>query len=285
MKMTKLSALRKLFSALALVLAVTIFTGSNSVAFAATQPATAASTAQGEFKPPKLTVVWDDADGEDMYQPRKGAMGYEKAAQLGAQYLWEIFGQSIDGKAVRMLCFSPKTEYNRDYWWGFVFNTKADINYDRYGKETGNKSVPLFTFKIDAMTGEWIGIGQKKPTQQKGKIAKTVTFEELIAMMSQPPAGIDECITIAKAFAQKHFKQTKVVDAWFIMHGFKTERKTGVGEGDANEVYEKGGYVEIELTADTGRVAIVSVDLDTKRAYFLNSTNSDKTNGHIYVTR
>jgi hypothetical protein len=278
MKKTKLTSLRKLFSALALVLAVTVFTGSNSVAFAAAaQPETAANTAQGEFKPPKLTVVWDDADGEDMYQPRKGAMGYEKAAQFGAQYIWEMYGESIDGKAVRMLYRRHQSENSKDSWYGQVYNTKADINYDRYGKETGNKNRPLFTFDINAATGEWVATSRKWPTQQRGKVVKTVTLDELDTMMGQPPAGLDEYITVAKAFAQKHFKKTKVVGVEFMVQKFNYDGKTGLGEGDAYEVFEKGGSVDILLTDDTGRVAKVAIDKDTKQAHALRITNGDNT--------
>jgi hypothetical protein len=274
MTKTKLTALRKVFSALAMVLAITVFTGSNSVAFAAaTKPEPAASAAPDEFKPPKLTVVWDDADGEDLYKPQVGAMGYEKAAQIGAQYLWEMFGESIDGKAVRMLYMASRPSFTRDYWYGQVYNTKADINYDRYTKDTGNKSRPLFTFEIDAATGEWVSIGKKAPAQPKREgRGKTMTLEEEVALALQPPAQLDKYIISAKAFAQKHFKKTKVVGVEFMSQKFDMDKKSN----DEYVIFEKGGgSVDILVTDDTGRVAEVAVDKETKQAYALNTGWSD----------
>jgi hypothetical protein len=288
MKKTKFTALRKLFSALALVLAITIFTGSNGVAYAAAaQPETAASAAQGEFKPPKLSVVWDDHEGDREYQPQRGAMGYEKAAQTGAQYIWEMYGESIDGKAVRMLYSAYPDTYSRTFWDGYVFNTKADITFPRYGEESDNskKSVPLFTFKIDAVTGEWISIANFHDVPKRGGAnGKTATFEELSAMANQPPAGLDEYITIAKAFAQKHFKKTKVVDAEFH-YQFLNYNKTseGVSDEDTVEIFNKGGTVSIRVPDDTGRVAEVHVNKDSKQAYFLFTYNSDRIDGGEYM--
>jgi hypothetical protein len=288
MKKTKLTALIKLFSAIALVLAITVFTGSNSVAYAAAkQTATAANTAQGEFKPPKLDVVWDDADGEDMYQPRRDAMSYEKAAQVGAQYIWEMYGESIDGKAVRMLYMASRPSSTRDYWNGYVFNTKADITFPRYGEESDNskKSIPLFTFEIDAATGEWISIANYHDVPKRGGAnGKAATFEELSAMANQPPAGLDEYIMIAKAFAQKHFKKTKVVDAEFHYQFLNyNETPGGLGDGDTVEIFNKGGTVSIKVPDDTGRVAEVHVNKDTKQAYFLFTDNSDRIDGGEYM--
>jgi hypothetical protein len=186
-----------------------------------------------------------------------------------------MFGESIDGKAVRMLYMASRPAFTRDTWTGQVYNTKADINYSRYGKETGSKSEPLFTFDIDAAAGEWIGISQKQSTSQRGKVVKTVAEEELLSMMLQPPAGLDKYILSAKALAEKHFKKTKVVGVEFMSYIFNYDRKTGLGEGDTYEVFERGGYVDILVTDDTGRVAEVRVDKETKRAYALNTGWSD----------
>jgi hypothetical protein len=219
--------------------------------------------------------VQDDVNGEDLYKPQKGAMSKEKAAQLGAQYLWEIFGESIDGKAVRMVYLVGQPAYTKDLWIGNVFNTADEAAIPYFSSEKNNN--PLLSFRIDAKTGEWVGIGRRQPTQQRGKVVKTVTFEDEIAMMKQPPAGLDEYIKIAKAFAQKHFTKTKVVDAEYDFQAFQTDEKTGLGDGDTRDIYEKGGLVIIAVTDDTGRVAEVRVDKDTKQAYLLDTSKSDKT--------
>jgi hypothetical protein len=271
MKKTKLTALRKVFSALAFVLAITIYTGSNSVAYAAaTKPATTVNAAPDDFKAPKLTVVWDNHEGDAWYQPRKDAMSKEEAAQFGAKYIWEMFGESIDGKAVRMLYRAIPNSYSKTYWNGYVFNSKAD----------SNKNTPLFTFEIDAVTGEWISISSDQKPKIGGVNGKIVTNEEYYAMLEQPPEQLDEYIKIAKAFAQKHFKNSKVADAEFFTQLPNAEI---LGEGDTREVFEKGWIVIITVIDDTGRKAEVNVDMDKKQAYMLGTSNSDRTDGRVLV--
>jgi hypothetical protein len=271
MKKTKFTAIRKVFSVLALVLAITVFTGSNSVAFAAaTKPATAASAAQGEFKPLKLTIVRNDNDSPN--HPGKAAMGYEKAAQIGAQYIWEMFGESIDGKAVEML-YAAWPHSSKTYWIGDVFADTKKIPNTPYFERTDDDSPYLYRFYIDAVTGEWVRITEKQPKPKESKVKETVGLDKFLAMMEQPPAGIDEYIKIAKAFAQKHFTKTKVVDAEFLRYICNANK----GSIFQIEIYEKGAVVSITVTDDTGRVAEVDVDMDTKRAYSLNTSNSDNT--------
>jgi hypothetical protein len=277
MKKTKLTALRKLFSALALVLAITVFIGSNSVAFAAaTQPETKSQTSSNTVSDSqqtyKLTVVSNDNGGDSQNRPKKAAMGYKQAAQIGANYIQKIFGESIDGKAVEMV-YAAWPHSSKTYWIGDVFVDKSKIPNTPYFERTDDDSPFLYRFSIDAVTGEWVRITEKQPKPQVSKVKETMGLDRFLALMDQPPDGIDEYIKIAKAFAQKHFTKTKVVDAEFLRYICNANK----GSIFAIEIYEKGAVVCIAVTDDTGRVAEVDVDMDTKRAYSLDTSNSDNT--------
>jgi hypothetical protein len=289
MKRTKSTELGKIigFSALALTLAVTAFIGSNNLVFAAaTQPETipmtnnikisqmSTNTASDEYQTPKLSVVWDDNDGAIDNQPRAGAMGYEKASQLGARYIWDMFGESIDGKAVEMM-YAAWTSNSKTYWNGYVYNSTADIS----------KSSPLYNFMIDAVTGEWISVFRNNTTTESGK-RKEITATEYEKLKNTPPPQVDELSAIARNFAQKHFKNAKVASVNFeevrlmVYRNSIPPRSADFNPDEAKiEIFEKGMTVTFKVVDDTGRTALVEVDMDSRRAFALDSTNSDSIPG------
>ena len=60
-----------------------------------------------DFQKPTLTVY---EIPNELYPVSATALSSEKAAELGAQYIWEVYGESIDGKYVDMFYFThPST--------------------------------------------------------------------------------------------------------------------------------------------------------------------------------
>ena len=144
-------------SALSIALFSTALIGVNSLAFAtATNGAETLPAAEAYvdihnnipsegFVAPNLTLLECRWQG-DVVVP-ESAMSKEDAAQIGAQYIWDVFGESIDGMYVSM-GFEDWPNSTRTFWRGSVgqseaFNRDSDI---------------FFSFLIDAVTGQRIDI-------------------------------------------------------------------------------------------------------------------------------
>ena len=77
-------------------------------------------------------------------------MSVEEAAQIGARYIWDIFGESIDGMYVNMF-YAAQPSMSRTWWSGSVGLTPEAGNFGASG------GVSCF-FTIDAVTGMRISI-------------------------------------------------------------------------------------------------------------------------------
>ncbi|MCL2225363.1 MAG: hypothetical protein FWB96_10410 [Defluviitaleaceae bacterium] len=84
------------------------------------------------------------------------AMQMEEAARIGAEYIWDIFGERIDGMYVEMFYASWPGQM-RSYWIGNVGSIPASaVGRD----ETLRSYSPQFSFTIDAVTGMRVDIGR-----------------------------------------------------------------------------------------------------------------------------
>ncbi len=321
----KLKELLKVTGAAALTLAVATaaFLGANSVAYAAaTQPEdipkttdvksayTVVEVPNSGFQEPKLNVVWDDNEGNSINQPKTGAMPYEEAAQIGAEYIYDLFGESIDGKTVEMLYSSPEFS-SRAHWHGTVANSAEDLKLPDdivFELEEGSTVAAggfaretLYDFSIDAVTGERISIYSHFDTPLANNLGEGKSYSrspvELEAMQYEAPANVSEYAEAARAFAQKHFNQTRVVSVEFVRISLNPgDRKAAVAhakayqeayEEDKNKpfnftLYDAGRSITFNVTDDTGRAALVSVYMDTTQAVNLDSSGSDFIPGYSF---
>lgn len=83
-------------------------------------------------------------------------MSMEDAAQIGARYIWDVFGESIDGMYVVMF-HTNWVGHIRQHWGGNVFLTEATEPFD-----------PSFFFLIDSSTGERIDISYFTTANTRG---------------------------------------------------------------------------------------------------------------------
>ncbi len=332
MKKTKTHELRRIVcvSALALAFAATAFIGVNDVVFAAaTQPETIPQTDDIKsaeiitdvlpdgFKVPTLNVIWNENEGYDQNQPKADTMSYEEAAEIGARYIFDMYGESIDGKTVKMLYsawpFSTKT-----YWHGTVANSEDDLTVPELSKAelveliknaapdstvvaTGDAIEALYDFSIDAVTGERVSINSHPdiPTPTNLGEGKTYTLSpvQMEAMQFEAPANVAVYADVARAFAQKHFSHSTVASVEFHRISLNTgdraaTKKHGEAyrkayEDDKNKpftftLYEKGRDITFNVTDSTGRVANVTIDIDTKQITFFDTSGSDFVPGYSY---
>jgi hypothetical protein len=335
-------------TALTLTLATSAFIGANSIAFAAaTQPEILPVTddiksayeisqiptgnepqlneaPQPEYKEPTLTVIMDenlDENGKPYYTPGATAMSPEEAAQIGARYIWDMLGESIDGKTV-LMSYSAWPSHSGAYWQGTVGNSEKDVNPPEPSKEeiaaiiakaeegVGSGAVPdeysvnaLYSFSIDAVTGEWVSIHPwlniPAPTDLGEGKTYTLSPVEFEALQHEAPANVEEYAAVAREFAQKHFKHSTVVSVEFVR---RSVNQGGVTREEIVEIakayqeayredkdkpitftlYEKGNNITFNVTDSMGRVAWVLIDMDSKQVIFLDTSDSDFIPGYHF---
>jgi len=313
-------------TALTLTLAVSAFTGVNNLAFAAaTQPeqltlatpaavtapdnAPQAEEIQAAYIEPNLTIIMNknlDENGIPYSNniPSANAISYEEAAKIGAQYIWDLYGESIDGKTVEMT-YSAQPFSSRAYWHGTVANSKDDLsipeNYETYPAEEGDTIAAtnivdktLYNFAIDAVTGERVSIypNVNIPEPEYLSEGKTYTLSpvQMEAMQYEAPANVDEYAKIAEEFAQIHFNHSKVTSVEFtfisLSHGdraasieaykaYQEAYRAGKDKPFTFTLYEEGRGITFNVTDDTGRVANICINMDTKQVLYLNTMDSD----------
>lgn len=232
-----------------------------------------AAATQQEYKTPKLTVILD----KDSSIPSGNAMSYEEAAEIGAQYIWDMYGDSIDGKTVKMFYCSWSSHTNT-YWMGTVADSEKD--FENYKSS--------YIFQINAVTGERVSIGPltTSRTSDLGE-GKTYTMSpvEMEALQHVAPENVDEYAQIAREAAQKHFNHTKVAAVEFVSislinskeeaESYRMAWEAGKDKPFTFTLYEKGRQIEFNVTDDTGRVASITIDTGTKVVEYLDTKNND----------
>lgn len=314
-------------TALTLTLAVSAFTAANNLAFAAaTQPeqltlttpaavttpdnsAPKTEESQAAFIEPELTIIMNknlDENGKPYSNniPGANAISYEEAAKIGAQYIWDLYGESIDGKTVEMT-YSTQPYSSRAYWHGTVANSKDDLripeNYETYPAEEGYTMAAtnlvdktLYYFVIDAVTGERVSINPNLSIPEPDDLGEGKTYTlspvQLEAMQYEAPANVDEYAKIAEEFAQMHFNHSEVTSVDFVRislnqgdraasieaaKAYREAYKAGKDKPFTFTLYEVGREITFHVTDDTGRVANISINMDTKQVLYLNTMDSD----------
>jgi len=121
-------------SVLSIVMFSTLFVGANRLALAtavntteripaATVPVNAAEAENIQpvgYQRPSITVVEDESNAS-YYTKSANTLSVEDAADIGAQYIWDVFGENIDGMTV-LMNYSSFPSSTRTYWHGTVLS-------------------------------------------------------------------------------------------------------------------------------------------------------------------
>ena len=129
MKKTRYKEIAKMavVSAFAIGIFSAVLIGANNLAFAAATNGTQAIpsateiadtplvAAPADFQAPNLNVISSSSNNVHANNTiSAAAMSMENAAQIGAQYIWDVFGESIDGMYVEMM-FANWPSQSRTY--------------------------------------------------------------------------------------------------------------------------------------------------------------------------
>ncbi|MCL2564636.1 MAG: hypothetical protein FWE24_02345 [Defluviitaleaceae bacterium] len=110
------------------------------------------------FIVPALTLI--KSSYQHFHPIPSSAMSMEEAAQIGAHYIWDVFGTNINGMYMQMM-FAAHASQTNTWWTGTVYVEDPDnpTQYyivDSYGDE--KFALPIYMFVINAITGGRIDI-------------------------------------------------------------------------------------------------------------------------------
>jgi len=218
------------------------------------------------------------------------ALSMEEAAQVGAQYILDVFGVCIDGMYIEFQ-FSNWDHMTRSVWFGVVsdvyrnslfLNQRTNELHDEIMARIDAGECPetvrldwqnmlekyqyipgCFYFFIDAVSGERIDIWRNSTanrgwTRENSAIIEAYVERELggnwghLFSQEADPAIIEEFSLIAAKYAQRHFNNSTVVDVEFS--GESTSLTV-----DENNTVVRLIQLNFQVTDDTGRIATVIV--------------------------
>ncbi|MCL1877787.1 MAG: hypothetical protein FWF80_02925 [Defluviitaleaceae bacterium] len=204
---------------------------------------------------PALTVI--DVTDESFHTIAPAAMSPDEAAQIGASYIWQVFGTNIDGAEVEMW-FADHAGMMHTWWAGRV--VVDDL---------------LYNFTINAITGERIDIMRSnnwRTVQREELPAEQTDWWEVARVIEETgwfEKSIDEQIAFADAadqarefkeiattFAQRHFNTTALADV--RIDQMSVDRISGVFT--AGNVAISG--FTIIATDEAGREANITISAD-----------------------
>ena len=221
------------------------------------------------FQEPKLTVFVLE-NGNDPTTNRF-VLSPDEAAMIGAQYIWEVFGESIDGKAVEM-SYLVWPSHSRTYWMGRVADSRQHL-------ENWYES---FRFTIDAVTGERIGIGQNA-TVAFGENDLTLTHSDLSMSrdlrfdLMLEPYQLEKFTQIAGDFAAKHFSNSNVVSVEFFR-----ANQARFGRDNTGNMIVTEFALNFYAVDDTDREAELTISVNRQQLWRIDTQHNDIVPGFHY---
>ena len=215
------------------------------------------------------------------------AMVVEEAAKIGEQYIWDVFGESIDGMYVIMHYADCWLRPSKGRWQGIV-----TLALDTANNETSWYAVDgsmgswgigemIFHFTIDAETGERLEISYNSPNSPmilvphdtqplwesaQGRAIQAMSNKELAKFVDVSPEQLNAYTHEVIRFAEAHFNGTAIKDVAMgrnVVTPNGLQRLQGIHvlldtDEDGN-IYGTPVGFEFTVTDYTGREAIVTI--------------------------
>lgn len=131
------------------------------------------------------------------------AISVNDAAEMGAQYLWDMFKVDLTGKTIYM-SFTVNPSTGIAHWNGDIFDNENQIS----------ETMPEYGFTIEAISGARDSAQYNLSDKIVYKGQKTIQYKQSEAD-SYYKANCDEFLKLAKNFAEKNMK-SKPVSAEFV---------------------------------------------------------------------
>lgn len=254
------------------------------------QLATTANTST--FASPNITV--SEAAWQSDQIPAD-AIPMEEAAQIGARYLWDVFGVDIDGMHIVMLYSDCWLRPFAGRWTGSVYLTEEESLANEWISFSDgaviinpalNAVVSLadrrFSFTIDSTTGERLETASRSTTPSPAILHDTQTLwesahgleiqamsdNELAAFVGLTSEQLEIYTQKVTAFAEAHFNNSTLQNVE-LCRNVSTPNGAMRLQGiqpllDTNadgSIFGTLSGLEFTVTDDTGREAIVTISI------------------------
>lgn len=217
-----------------------------------------------------------------MYVPEgfegcENALSPEEAALIGAQYIWEIFGESIDGDFI-WLVYWDFPSHTRTFWYGTVADSKEDIQ---------SQTQRSFGFAIDGITGEWIDVSNFRAFRDSVTAEAQDKFNELSMTdegwvqineawdaidneIQRNPNQLDMYIETVIEYTGRHFSNTGIISVDFV-----SIRASVLDLDENGNFIPRANVLRFTVTDNTGRVANVFLDEETRAVTMISTMDND----------
>lgn len=163
-------------------------------------------------------------------QPAEKDITKEAAAELAAQYLWQLYGADLNDQKIQMGYNKPTENLPRSFWTADIFIKGQDVHADY--------TVNYYCVWIDSVTGEVLNIGQDRT------LKKAVSLDFDLALDQNPEKYGAEYITAAKTLAENYQ----------VVHSAVTSVKY-MGQGYSGN----DPIISFEIHGDNGEIALISL--------------------------
>ncbi|MCL2146481.1 MAG: hypothetical protein FWH52_01615 [Synergistaceae bacterium] len=238
-----------------------------------------------DYKKPEITVYQQH---NEWFTPSVNALSPEEAAEIGAKYIWDVLGESIDGKTVEMY-YSAHPSHTRAYWHGSVAETRENLDVT----DMENYDVQ-FWFTICAVSGERIDIsntrrageasmGNEKYKALWNEIEKLSPEEtvELVRLRDEypPPERLPEYVQMAEDFAARHFNNTEVIGSRLCDYSYFGDFAL---DENRNIVIAPAWEIWFTVTDSAGREADIGINMNTEELLHILTQHNDIVPGYSY---
>ena len=126
----------------------------------------AAAPEMAVFTPPNITIMQIEAFDPQVIPAN--AISKEEAALIGAEYLWDVLGASIDGMYVEMM-YIMMPGFTRPFWIGSVSAEKPhNLDFEDFRDDLDawmDAAVfASYSFRLDAITGMRVDVAYNHPS-------------------------------------------------------------------------------------------------------------------------
>ena len=274
---TKKKNIRKtvVASATAITICSTVFVGANNVAMAmaldneeSISTTYNVSTTSIDKAEDYVKADYKVLENKIMRSINSSALPVDQVAEIGAQYLWDMFKVDLSGKTIYMSYFIDP-DVAKAYWKGDIIETGSDISDEP----------PAYSFVIEAISGARVFATKKYEEKET-----TVPFNPEKSK-EKYKNNCDEYLELAKQFAEKHsgvkaakaeFKDISAfIDGSSIEYGKSSSNPTN------SRAYEI--FVQIIVTDEQGQKTEVTISTDSKALQSINVIDPNRKNDEKYL--
>jgi hypothetical protein len=241
------------------------------------------------FIPPTLIFV----ESRFYHDISEYAMSMEEASQLGAQYIWDIFGTNIDGMYIQMDYAAPPY-MNRTYWSGNIAHSAETVDSE------SDFFHPLYSFRIDAVTGERIDINYNGPELSEelmdalflgGRIFdfgwEQMDTSARIDFVGISPESIEAYTQVAKELLRRHFNLSSIDHIHFEKSQIMGIHTHGLINEAGELVFIPDSLTFLFTDTSTNRRAVVSIPAESgiRRGSSISTWLNDVISGPVTTIR